>query len=236
MSDACGHLETDGYTFLRGLLRGTEVEELRQAFDEQWRRGGGRADQTILLESQVFLRLLEDPRLLAWPERVFAEQLQLLMYVLRRHEAGTDLPERDWHRDFSFVCDRPLAVNLILYLDATGGEVGPTLVVPGSHRWRHLPSGRLDPRPDEVALPAEPGDVLVNDAALWHSRGRNRSPSPRRLVILYFGYWWLKRYEWDRALPWQAFAGASPRRLQLLGLKMPGRDLHLYELAPDGPR
>ena len=59
--------------------------------------------------------------------------------------------------------------------------------------------------------------------------GRNASAGLRRGIYLYYGYWWLKRYESERALPWQAFEGASEQRLRLLGVRMPGRDLHMYE-------
>jgi len=51
----------------------------------------------------------------------------------------------------------------------------------------------------------------------------------RRGIYLYFGYWWLKRYEAETILPWQALAGASEQRLRLLGLKMPDRDIHQYD-------
>ena len=40
---------------------------------------------------------------------------------------------------------------------------------------------------------------------------------------------WLKRYEFEQALPWQALEGASEQRLRLLGVKMPDRDLHMYD-------
>ena len=46
---------------------------------------------------------------------------------------------------------------------------------------------------------------------------------------LYYGYWWLKRYQFDRPIPWPAFENASEQRLRLLGIKMPDRDLHMYD-------
>jgi hypothetical protein len=223
-------LQRDGYAFIRGALSAAEVDRLRVAFDELWVRHSGSVNQRHLLACPDFLALIEHPRLFAELTPLFGEQLQLLMYALRHHDGRDDLPDRDWHRDFSFVCDRTIAVNAILYLDATA-DSGPTVAVAGSHRWRDLPGRRFERRDDEIALAAEPGDILLNDAALWHSRGHNRSSSRRRLVLLYFGYWWLKRYEHDAALPWHALENASARRLQLIGLRMPGRDLHLYELA-----
>lgn len=225
-------LDEDGYAIVRQALRQDEVAELRCEFDGLWHEHAGSVDQTKLLRSSPFIRLVEHPKLLTALRSVFGDQLQLLMYALRRHDGDDNLPERDWHRDFSFVCDRAVAVNALVYLDPTA-ETGPTVAVPGSHRWRCLPGGRFKTRDDEVPLPVDAGDIVLNDSTLWHSRGQNRSLQPRRVVILYFGYWWLKRYEADQVLPGQALENASPQRLQLLGLRMPGRDLHLYELAAE---
>lgn len=234
VSDGPVALDDAGYLLLECVLDAELIRRLRDEFDVLWKRHNGSVDQRQLLASETFLELLEHPRLLAEVKAVFGAQMQLLMYALRQHDQADDLRERDWHRDFSFVCDRTIGLNAIVYLDDTM-HTGPTLVVPGSHRWRDLPGGRYEPRADELELPARAGQVLVSDAALWHSRGRNCTSSPRRIVLLYFGYWWLKRYEHDSALPWRALMNASAQRLQLLGLRMPGRDLHLYELATEEP-
>jgi hypothetical protein len=227
-------LERDGYAFIREAIPHHQVCALRAAFDLLWDRHHRSVDQRQLLAVPEFIELIDNPRLIGELCAVFGDQLQLLMYALRNHDGTDDQRERDWHRDFTFVCDRVIAVNAILYLDDTHGA--PTVAVPGSHRWRTVPGDRFEPRSDEVPLAAKAGDILLNDATLWHSRSRHASQSPRRLVLLYFGYWWLKRYEQDSPLPWQALESAGARRLQLLGLRMPGRDLHLYELAQGADR
>ena len=130
-----------------------------------------------------------------------------------------------------FPGDTPLSVNTILMLDPTGEEAGPTRVVPRSHRGTSQPApeeaGR--PHPEEAAVHCEPGDAIFINSAVWHTGGRNTGGGLRRGIYLYYGYWWLKRYESDRALPWQALEGASDLRLELLGIKNPGGpDLHQY--------
>jgi hypothetical protein len=80
-----------------------------------------------------------------------------------------------------------------------------------------------------VAIHARAGDAAFINSAIWHSGGCNHGPGQRRAIYLYYGYWWLKRYEAKYDLPWQAFENASARRLELLGFKMPGNDLHMYE-------
>ena len=75
---------------------------------------------------------------------------------------------------------------------------------------------------------ANAGDAVFINSAIWHSGGSNRSEGLRRGIYLYYGYWWLKRYEFDTLLPWQALENASEQRLKLLGVKMPGHDIHQY--------
>ena len=60
--------------------------------------------------------------------------------------------------------------------------------------------------------------------------GINKMGGLRRGIYLYYGHWWLKRYEWQQAIPWQALENADDGRLQLLGLKQP-EDLRIY--SPD---
>ena len=76
---------------------------------------------------------------------------------------------------------------------------------------------------------AEAGDAAFVNGAIWHTGGRNKGAGLRRGIYLYFGYWWLKRYESEQMIPWQAIEKASASRLELLGIKMPDRDIHMYQ-------
>jgi hypothetical protein len=77
-----------------------------------------------------------------------------------------------WHAD----SDAPLAsIGFLAYLDATGAETGALRVLPGSHRpqyaeaIRHLAAGDCHLDLPGVALPTEPGDLIVLDERLWHA-------------------------------------------------------------------
>jgi ectoine hydroxylase-related dioxygenase (phytanoyl-CoA dioxygenase family) len=127
--------------------------------------------------------------------------------------------------------DYPLSTNIILYLQDMDDEIGPTYVLPGSHRgWRQPPADEAKNHPlkNEVPVLAQAGDAAVINAAVLHSGGINTSADRhRRNLYMYYGHWWLKRYQSDQDLPWQCLENASPERLQLLGRKAPG-DLHIY--------
>ena len=91
------------------------------------------------------------------------------------------------------------------------------------------PEQRHEPLPGELAVPCSAGDAIFINSAIWHTGGRNEGEGLRRGIYLYYGYWWLKRYETNQALPWQALQNAGETRLQLLGMRNPGsHDLHQY--------
>ncbi len=230
------HFDTYGYVLRKGVLDADLLAYIRAAFDEVWESEGPPCNQHKLLKHAPFIELIEHPSILDQHWAIFGSQTQLLQYDLLRQGPDNDGPPRSWHRDFSFPGDYPLSINTIVYLDPITDERGPTHVLPASHRgWQQPPRDETGQQPvdGEVAIYAEPGDAAFINSAIWHSGGINRSNGLRRGIYMYYGHWWLKRYEWQQQIPWQALEGADDRRLQLLGLKQP-EDLHIYR--PDALR
>jgi hypothetical protein len=219
-----------GYLHACGVLAGDHLAAIQSEFDRVWELEKPRVNQHRLLKYPAFIELIEHPPIFDRHRAIFGRQVQLLQYDFLRQGPRSEAKERHWHRDFAFPGDRPLSINTILYLDDMTEEVGPTRVVPGSHRVEALPPpDRVsEPLPGEVAVHAAAGDAVFINSAIWHTGGQNRSEGLRRGIYLYYGYWWLKRYESNEALPWQAFENASEQRLRLLGVQMPDRDIHMY--------
>lgn len=223
-----------GYLVVPEVVTGDHLARLQSAAEQVWAADGPPCNQHKLLKHPAFLELIEHPPIPARHQAIFGRQVQLLQYDLLRQEPNSTFPTRSWHRDFSFPGDTPLSINTILFLDAITDEKGPTRVIPGSHRGLDLPpyNPRItDPLPDELSVPVPAGTAIFINSAIWHSGARNEGEGLRRGLYLYYGYWWLKRYEADRELPWQALDSASEQRLRLLGVKMPDRDLHIYEVG-----
>jgi ectoine hydroxylase-related dioxygenase (phytanoyl-CoA dioxygenase family) len=221
----------EGWLHIMGVVTGDHLCHVQVEFDRIWDLPG-QSNQTKLLQHQAFIDLVEHPPIVDRHRAIFGSQVQLLQYDFLRQPPRNDaFPLRSWHRDFSFPGDRPLSINTILYLDDMTEERGPTYVLPGTHRGGALPprGQEHDPLPGETAALARAGDAVFINSAIWHSGGRNQSEGPRRGIYLYYGYWWLKRYEANVALPWQALQGASDRRLELLGVKIPAGDIHQYD-------
>ena len=220
-------LADDGYCLSPGVLTDDELQPLRAEFDRLYEANPAGVDQGILLTSPLCLDLLHHPGVQSAATEVFGAQRQLLMYALRRGDQPNGGPARKWHRDFDFITDRLISLNMILYLDTLTADDGATAVIPRSHRERDLATATGLPHPHEVTVPVQAGDMLLNWSTLVHSGTPKTSGGNRRLILLYFGYWWLKRYEHDHPLPWQALVDAPEERLALLGARMPGRDLHV---------
>ncbi len=222
-----------GYLHARGVLSGEYLSYIQQEFDRVWELEKSPVSQHKLLKHQSFIDLVEHAPILERIRAIFGAQTQLLQYDLLRQGAHNSGPLRSWHRDFTFPGERPLAINAIIMLNHMTEERGPTRVIPGTHRGEEIPSSeqRNQPHSGEVSVYAEPGDAVFINGAIWHTGGINKTDDVRRGIYLYYGYWWLKRYNADSALPWQALQHASEQRLQLLGIKMPDKDIHMY--APD---
>ncbi len=225
----------EGYLHVPGVLSGDYLARIQSEFDRVWDAGTSRVSQQQLLREKTFIELVEYAPILNRHRAIFGDQVQLLQYDFLRQGPGSTSPNRSWHRDFVFPGDYPLAINTIVYLDDMVEERGPTYVVPGTHRSTALPPpDRVhETLPGEIPVLAAPGDVVFINAAIWHSGGRNRTEGARRGIYIYYGYWWLKTYDPERSRPWQCLEGATPERLQLMGVKMPQGDLHMYQPADD---
>ena len=222
----------NGYLIARGVLEGEHLEKVQNEFEEVWAaEDHRRCNQHKLLKYPTFIELIEHPPVIDRLRAIFGNQIQLLQYDFLRQEPGSTFSMRAWHSDFSFPGDRPHSINAVIYLDEMTDERGPTRVVPGSHKLEDLPpqDKRNEPLEGEVAVYAQPGDAVFINSHIWHSGSRNQTDGLRRGIYMYYGYWWMKRYETDQELPWQAFENASETRLRLLGVKMPDHDIHMYD-------
>lgn len=221
-----------GYLHAKNILNSAYVSFVRAEFDRIWELEPPPFTQFQLLKHKTFIDLIEYELVLSRIRAFFGVQTQLLQYALSRQDPLSSGPERSWQRDFTFPGERPLAICAFIPLDELNEERGPIRVIPGSQRGEELPDGaeKSQERPDEVTISAGPGDVVFINAATWYSNGVNRGPELRRGIALCYGYWWLKRFESDCALPWQAFENASEQRLQLLGVRMPSSNLYRYPL------
>ena len=123
--------------------------------------------------------------------------------------------------------------------DASATGRGNLTLIPGSHTRRWLP-GPPDPtvpwpQPEgAVELTAEPGDAVLFDRRLWHTRSDNHSAITRKVVFLGYTFRWIFSRDDVSGIetePW--FAALSPIQQQLLGAG-DGTGDDQWGMRPDG--
>ena len=74
------------------------------------------------------------------------------------------------------------------YLDDLEMDLGPTLLIPGSHRAGRPPCDETDwnGRPPQAAL-LRAGDCLLFRSEIWHGAAMNRGPRRRYLIQVHYG-------------------------------------------------
>lgn len=114
----------------------------------------------------------------------------------------SDIVQFGFHQDSWYLTADPETLALaFLVLDDMDEENGCLQVIPGSHREGlaarlqltdngFQPMGRRDlpapPHPERArSLPAEQGTLILVHGRTWHASGPNRSPRPRRALLVH---------------------------------------------------
>ena len=120
-------------------------------------------------------------------------------------------------------------------------ENGATRIVPGSHRFDHIPGkGEVTDGWVEAVMPA--GSVLVYDGSAWHGGGANRTDERRLGIVCNHCAGWVRQEEDQLLALDRDYVARLPPRLQrmvgLLGVpgahgpRRPGRPRHLVRRRP----
>jgi ectoine hydroxylase len=234
-------LSRAGLVAVPGALAPSEVERLAAALDRVYRgeRSAGRirAGEAMHLlggidRDDAFLELVDHPRVfpLIWGE------LGWNIHLYHSHLDVTPpraAPRRravwGWHQDGgrqNLEVDgepRPrLSLKVAYWLsDLSEPGRGNLLVIPGSQNRNSLrrpgPGAPLEQPAGAVPVLAAPGDALIFDRRLWHSRSDNLSALTRKAIFVAFTFRWVRRRDELRIERDGRLARLSPIRRQLLG-------------------
>lgn len=242
-ADQLAQLRSDGYVLVPGALMLRAMVRVRAALDrvyeEEVAKGRTRAGEPMHLLGELgrddaFLDLLDHPAVfgliwgaLGWNIHLYHCHLDVTPPQAKpRHP-----PAWGWHQDggrqnVELECDpRPrMSLKVAFWLsDVSEPGRGNMLIVPGSHVSNTLPRPEhpelgFDPPAGAVPLLASPGDALIFDRRLWHSRSDNLSQHTRRAVFLAYSYRWIRpRDDFGIDPSSERFRRLSPVRRQLLG-------------------
>lgn len=231
-------LEERGYVLLPAVLEPLHIALLRCAIDDlqpiHWDYQGLLEHyKCVFNRNPLWLPFLDLPPLIDLVEALLGEDCHVIGQTAWRSHPGypgmdlhldhlpMQLPE--WVRaqgDFS----QPVQIlTAQLYLSDIDHSIGPTWIVPGSHR-----AGR-SPHPGEAqwhGREAEPilclaGDALVFRSDVWHSGGGNCSVARQRdMLQVHYGRRMVAQ-KFSPYLSWQfnpqVLEKATPRQRRLLG-------------------
>ena len=233
-SDLRAAFDRDGYVIVPRALEREHVERLIEAVDRAYLRHAAPDDPLHLLafagEDPAFIELLDHPT--TFPlvvdllgANIFMYHGHLDVHPPVRH---TSPQVWGWHQDGGVqntdleTDPRPrMSVKIAYFLsDCSEPGRGNTRIIPGSHLRNTLP--RPAPRqplaePQEaIEVLAAPGDAMVFDRRLWHSKSPNRSSFTRRMLFYAYTYRWIRPRDELRVAP-EALGAITPSRAQLLG-------------------
>jgi ectoine hydroxylase len=241
-AEAAARLRSDGLVAMRGALGAPAAARLAAALDgiyeEEVARGRVPAGAPMHLLGQIgrddlVLDLLDHP--LVFP--LICGELGWNIHLYHCHldvtppSARPCRPVWGWHQDggrqnIDLDCDpRPrMSLKVAFWLsDLSIPGRGNMLVLPGSHQSNTLarpdhPEFGFDPPAGAEPVLASPGDALVFDRRLWHSRSHNLSEHTRRAVFLAYTFRWVRaRDELGIDPASERFRRLSRVRRQLLG-------------------
>ncbi len=192
---------------------------------------------SLLVRSDETAAFVQHPMILAIVEAVLGPWCDRI--ALNLTQAIELLPgsiEQVPHRDQDmWPCSRlvrsdlgvEFLVNVMWPFTPYGEANGATLVWPGSHRRQDEP---LIDRTEALPVEMPPGAALIFLGSTLHAGGANRTPAPRRGMIISYTLGWLKPYE----LPWLAYppkvaASFAPDLAALAGYRIHRPNLGNFE-------
>jgi phytanoyl-CoA hydroxylase len=193
--------------FLEALRNGadTTIQRMNESnmdtnriWGGQWISEGERKQQRVdaihdmQFQSAVFTQLLVHAPLLDPIEELIGPNIQLhhTKLLAKPPATGGAFP---MHQDYPyFPHEKHTMLAVSIYLDDATEENGCIRVVPGSHKLGpvpcdpggfYLPPDKY-PIEDSTPIPAKAGDAVVFNYLTIHGSSPNRSPRPRRNILL----------------------------------------------------
>lgn len=239
-------MERDGYAYFPGVMSAAEVAELRAVFDrltpieESFDRyttpeTGGFLNKHVnnaFHLDPLFLRCTDLPDIIDLAEAVLGDDCHLI--AMTAWLTGPGRPDQELHCDWLPVAlpedvladprvKMPVFITTAhLYLNDISEELGPTKIVPGSHKSGRRPDGETTWQGvGEQSIMCKAGDVVVFRSEVWHRGSANTSNETRYLLQVNYAQRWISQrfppylnvFQFDPEI----LSRATPRQLRLMG-------------------
>ena len=232
-------LDEDGYLVLPDLMGPELLREVREHVDELFAQEGEAAGSEFKQEpgarrlanlvdkGEVFERVILMPRVLECMEQVLGPRFKLSSLNVRSANPYGDCAQ-PLHADSGAIADEQgyWVCNSVWMLDDFTPENGATRMIPGSHRWRRLPTpGTYETQAGERLVLGRAGTVVIMNAHMWHGASANRTDGERRAMHVYYTRWDKPQQQYQKALLREEVRGRlRPEARRVLALDDPLND------------
>ncbi len=213
-------LEERGYTVLKGAFSEAFADEMRAAILEKIAENEKPRPAAMLLErGRIFEEAALHPWLMALAEKLCGKGF--LLAQLLGQAKGTGPGVLPIHCDYNMIREpfpeHSQACTAIWALEDFTVEMGPTLVVPESHRLkRHPRAGEARDRAVPILMPK--GSIAIWDGATWHAQADRSLPGERVTLHSTYSRMILRTYDCYRDISHEILDRNPPELAMLAGL------------------
>ncbi len=229
--------QANGYLIIPDALSPDELEAAREAAaraESTWRadpsRPGSRRENLQQVQAPIeyddlFLNLMEHPKVFPLVRQALGPDISMIdndLFISPPHTRS----HSPWHPDVGmngvYHPRSTIMVKAFFLLSDVPEDGGPTLFLPGSHRFDSdvaLPQvENPNDMPGHVRMAFPAGTAYFFNGRCFHAATDNDSDVERRALIYNYGHFWMK--PWSGYEPSQRLrdAATTPVRRQLLGI------------------
>ncbi|SDX07166.1 phytanoyl-CoA dioxygenase family protein [Paenibacillus sp. CF384] len=236
-----------GFTVFRGAISEAWADELHagllQYLKEPHLPGQGDGFRTRMFErGEAYIRLIENEPIVDFAEALLGEKCHMFCMNAFTTKKGKGFDT--WHVDEELFFPLPEGTELderiqmptylitcIYYLVDVAPDMGPTQLIPTSHRSGQHPPANQDPPIykglEPVTINARKGDCLIFSGQTWHRGSTNQSDTDRAVQQMMYGKRWISQRFWpfiNYVMPQDVidYAEGNPRLRRLLGFHQHG--------------
>ena len=243
-------MERDGYIYFPNFLNADEIAELRAVMQRLEPIAENLdIDMTVAEDSHMqkcinavfnrdplFLKYLDKPGLIELVEAIHGNDCHIVS--MHTWMVGPGRPDQHLHADWlpfrvpdDIRSDPRVQLPIFIttahvYLDDMYEELGPTKIVPGSHRSGRKPNDTQTQQEtkwngiEEQSFLGKAGDCILFRSEIWHRGAANKSDQIRHTFMIHYAH----RMITQKFPPYLKFqynpdviARATPRQRRLLG-------------------
>ena len=248
MDELLAEFHREGFLMLRDVVPAERIEVLRvgvlRAFEEPDGIYGDIIRVQMFERGEEFEEMVDYPGVVDLVEAILGPDCHLCAQAAAKTRPGHIIG--DWHVDDAVRFPLPdgvelpaeipmpcTGVHMIFYLVDVPLELGPTQLVPGSHRSGREPADPWDPTPTykgrgPYSAVGRAGDLVFYHHQTWHRGGPNDCHERPRLTLHHsYGSRFIAQRFYpfiNYRMPEEVLERADPRRRRLLGVHPPGDD------------